>query len=111
MENVTSEQRNIAVVAHLATFAHAIVPFSGLVVPLFLMFARPNEEFTKRHAAESLNFNLSFLLWVSLAAVSILGWIFLPALLLIGLICPVVAAIQASRGSGYQYPLTLRLFS
>jgi uncharacterized Tic20 family protein len=70
------------------------------------------------HGKESLNFNISFLIYsLALTAVAIvtcgLGWfIALPLGIALGLaqiILSIVASLKASEGGFYRYPLTMRL--
>lgn len=72
----------------------------------------------RQHAAEALNFNLSFLIYaVVLGTVTIIGLLFVvgivlvPLLLALGvmwIVCIVLAAIKAGQGEDFRYPLTIR---
>ena len=75
----------------------------------------------RRHAAEALNFNLSIMLYTVVLAIATLVLLFvLVGILLIPLfivlfagwiIFSIVAAVAASRGEEYRYPLTIRFVS
>jgi len=69
--------------------------------------------FDKRHATESLNFQLSLLIYgVALAIVSILtlgvGLILLVPVLITALVFNIMAITAANAGREYRYPLTIR---
>jgi hypothetical protein len=105
-------ERNWAMAAHLSSFAAAYVAL-GFLGPLVVLLAVGNRSpFVRRHAVEALNFNLTWLLYIAVAAV--LAWLLvgIPLLILLGLgylVLVVLAAIEASNGREYRYPLTIRL--
>jgi uncharacterized Tic20 family protein len=114
---------NWAVLAHLSALAPIVVgvplPFLGPLVVWLL--ARDRGAYALDQSAEALNFNLSWFLWGLViliaglaAAVPTLGLTLIPLALLLAalaiawLVLVIVAAVAASRGEGYRYPLTVR---
>jgi uncharacterized protein len=70
--------------------------------------------FVRRHAVEALNFNLSWLLYIVVAGILVWLLVGIPLLILLGvayLVLVVLAAIEASGGREYRYPLTIRIVS
>jgi len=64
------------------------------------------------HGKESLNFQISMLIYNVIAGVLclvLIGFIILPILHILNLVLVIVASIQASEGKFYRYPLTMRL--
>ena len=116
----SSDTTTWAMAAHLTALAALIVglPFIG---PLIIYFAKKENPFVRRHAAEALNFNLSIMLYtVILGIVTLILLIVLVGFLLIPLFLVlfvawiafvIIAAIAASRGEEYRYPLTIRFIS
>ncbi len=106
-----AQERNWAVAAHLSSFVAAYVAL-GFLGPLVVLHAVGNRSaYVRRHAVEALNFNLSVLLYAAASAVLILILIGLPMLLALGLlylVSVILAAMAASRGEEYRYPLTIR---
>lgn len=109
--------RNLAVAAHLS----ALVAFAGIpsfVGPLVLwLLRRDDDPFVAEHARDAVNFNISALLYiVGLIALTIvtfgLGLVVLVPVLLVGLpawlIVTIVAAVRASEGRSFRYPLTIQ---
>ena len=99
---------------HLIALAGLFVPFVGNIVgPLILWIIKKDTmPYVDYHGKESLNFNIT----VSIAAAVCLFtfWLVLPLLLLVviaiaWLVFTIMAALKASEGQRYQYPLTLRL--
>ncbi len=68
----------------------------------------------KEHAVEALNFQISALIYFTIATVLclvLIGFLMLAVLVPFYLVCPVVAATRAAAGRSFRYPLTLRLVS
>jgi uncharacterized Tic20 family protein len=89
--------------------------FLAWLAPLIVLLTKGKESaFVRRHAAESLNFQLTML------GIYILAWIlwlvFIGVILSIAqtvfwLIVVIMASVAANDGREYRYPLTLRLVS
>ncbi len=115
-----SDTTTWAMAAHLTALAALVVglPFIG---PLIIYLAKKENPFVRRHAAEALNFNLSIMLYTAVLGVITLVLLFvLVGILLIPLfvvlfvgwiVFVIVAAVAASRGEEYRYPLTIRFVS
>jgi uncharacterized Tic20 family protein len=110
---VSSQSRNLATLSHLSAF----VTFFGipsLVGPLVLWLLNRDDPFVEQQAKEALNFNISFLLYGVVAAISIIllvGLIALPVVLVTWFVLVIVAAVKAGNGEDYQYPFTIRFVS
>jgi hypothetical protein len=110
---VDQEVRNTAVVAHLSTFAGLVVPFGSVIGPLAVWLTRRDRDpFIDQAGREALNFGISIAIYGSLMLVAALMLVGIP-LLVVGVIGWVVlaslAAVKASQGQSYRYPLTIRL--
>ena len=83
--------------------------------PLIVMLTKGNESpYVRRQAVESLNFQLSILIYgiVSFVLVFVLvGFVLLPIVGLMWLVFTIIGAVRASRGEEYRYPLTIRMVS
>jgi uncharacterized Tic20 family protein len=111
------DARHWALTAHLSALLSLVVglPFIG---PLVVYLVKKDDPFVRRHAAEALNFNLSFLLYgVVLGFVTLIlllivvGVLLIPLFLVLGvvwLVCICLAATKAGQGGEYRYPLTIR---
>ena len=110
----TTDARNWAVIGHLSAFVQ-FLGIPALIGPLVVWLIRKNEDpFSADQAKEALNFNISMLLWLFLAGFAILlvvGIILLPVLLVTWFVLVIVAAVRASNGEPYRYPLTIRFIS
>jgi uncharacterized protein len=110
---VDQEVRTTAVAAHLSTFAGLVVPFGSVIGPLAVWLTRRDRDpFIDDTGREALNFGISIAIYGSVLLVGALMLVGIP-LLMVGVIAWVVlaslAAVKASQGQSYRYPLTLRL--
>lgn len=100
--------------AHVGAFVAAYIAL-GLVAPLIVLLVKGNDSaFVRRHAVESLNFQITALLAAIVSAVLmlvIIGFFMLLALAVAYVILVIMATVAASNGREYRYPLTLRLVS
>jgi hypothetical protein len=96
------------VLSHLSFFLG--VPF---ILPLVVyLVMRKESEYVAENAREALNFHISVLIYSICCIPLVFIIIGVPLLVVIGissLILAVVAAVKASDGLCYRYPLTLRL--
>ncbi len=101
----------IAMIPHLGVATLALLPFSNLL-PAFLIWYhyRYRSEFVRRHAVESLNFNIFYTVLYVLARhflpdrwilpnISIEFWMILAS---------IAAVFMAGRKKEFQYPLCVR---
>jgi hypothetical protein len=105
----SSNDRLWSVFCHLSYFfGLAVLAFVFPTVVYFVM--RTDSPYVAHHAREALNFHLSLLLYficcVPLCFI-LIGVPLLFAIGLVGLVCSLVAAVKASRGECYRYPVTI----
>ena len=111
-----SDIRIWCVLAHATALVGFLVPVAGhLVGPLIVWLAKRHDSpEIDTHGKESMNFQISMLIWNVIAAILCLVLIGIPILILLHLlniIFVIVASIQASEGKLYRYPLAIRLIS
>ena len=105
-------EHNWAMAAHLSSFAAAYVALGFLGPLVVLLMAGNRSPFVRRHAVEALNFNLSWLLYIVVAGVLVWLLVGIPLIIVLGLaylVLVVLAAIEASNGREFRYPLTFRV--
>jgi uncharacterized protein len=83
------------------------------ILPLIVYLAMRNDStYVGENAKEALNFHISLVIYVLCALPLIALLVGVPLLIAIGLgafVLSIVAAIKASDGAVYRYPLTIRL--
>ena len=106
-----SDERMWGMFAQLSPFVTALVglPFLGPLV-IFLIY-KDRSPFVRRHALESLNFQLTLLIGYLISAMLflvIVGIFTAIAIAITSIVLQILAAIAANRGDDYRYPLTIR---
>ncbi|MES2476545.1 MAG: DUF4870 domain-containing protein [Verrucomicrobiota bacterium] len=85
----------------------------GFLLPLVVYLVKKEDSpATAEHAREALNFHISVYLYGFICFLLIfvaIGLVLLPLLGLASAVLAIVAAIKASEGKPYRYPLTIRL--
>ena len=105
------QERLWATLAHLLSFVAAYIALGFLAPLIVLLLFGQRSAYVRAHAVESLNFNLSWLLYAIVGALLIfigIGILILIALGIAYVILIVVASIRANNGVFYRYPLTIR---
>jgi uncharacterized Tic20 family protein len=106
-----ADERNWAMSAHALSLVSAWFAL-GLFAPLVVLLAKGNDSaFVRRHAVESLNFQINALFYTvvfSLLIFVAIGLILLPIYALFYLVCVIIGAVRASSGQDHRYPLTVR---
>lgn len=109
---VTAEDRNWAMAAHVGSIVTAWFAL-GLVAPLVVLLVRGNvSPYVRRHAVESLNFQLNaFVLTIVFALLMfvLIGFVLLPLYGVFYLVFVVIGTIKAGNGEEFRYPLTVRI--
>ena len=116
METSTSSRdvRTWNVLCHATALAGFFVPWAGHILgPLIVWLAKRNDSpEIDENGKESLNFQISMLIYNVIAGVLcliLIGFVILAILHLLNLVLVIVASIQASEGKVYRYPMTIRL--
>ncbi len=106
------EERNWGMFCHLSALAGFIIPFGNLIGPLVLWLMKKDEsQFVDNQGKESVNFQISFLIYACISALLIVIVIGIVLLIVLGvgmLILVIVASIKASNGEQYRYPMAIR---
>jgi hypothetical protein len=112
----TADQRNWAIGAHLSAILAAFVALAFLGPLIIWLVKRESDAFVAHHAVEALNFQITWLgvlVVTFVIGIATLGIGFLLFLIIgpLWLYLVIRGAMAASRGDGYRYPLTVRLFT
>jgi uncharacterized Tic20 family protein len=105
------QERLWAMLSHLLSFVAAYIALGFLAPLTILLVFGPRSAYVREHAVESLNFNLTWLLYGIVAAFLAILLIGIPILIALGIayvILVIIASIQANNGRVYRYPLTVR---
>ena len=110
----SSEERNWALASHVGTFVAAWFAM-GFLAPLVIMLVKGKDSaFVRRHAVESLNFQISLLIYLVVSfilAFVLIGFVLMAAVGVFALVVIILATIKAANGEDYRYPLCIRMVS
>jgi uncharacterized Tic20 family protein len=116
MESSTSSSntRTWTVLCHASALVGFFVPWAGHILgPLIVWLAkRGDSPEIDAHGKESLNFQISMLIYSLIAGVLclvLIGFVLLGILHILNLVLVIIASIQAGEGKLYRYPISIRL--
>jgi uncharacterized Tic20 family protein len=112
----SADVRTWNVLCHASALLGLFLHFLGhLLGPLIVwLVKRGDSPEIDAHGKESLNFQLSMLVYDAIAAILCLVLIGIPiliALWIMNTVCVIIASIRASEGKFYRYPITIRFLS
>jgi uncharacterized protein len=113
---VASEVRTWCVLCHASALLGLFFHFLGhLLGPLIVwLVKRGDSPEIDTHGKESLNFQLSMLIYDAIAAILCIVLIGIPILIILWImntVFVIIASIRASEGQLYRYPLTIRFLN
>jgi len=117
-----SDEKTWAVIAHLSALAAAFVGFAFLGPLVVYLLKREESPYVRAHAAASLNFQLSWLIWGALLGIAtfvliffVVGLLLLPVIIvgaIAWLVLVILASVKANNGEPpMKYPLTISFVS
>lgn len=108
-QDPSQDEKTLGLVAHMGTLAGGVVPFGNIVLPLILwQMQKDKSPYVTTHAKEALNFQITMTIAYIVAAVMIfivVGIFLLIGLAIFSLVVTIMAAIKASQGEYYKYPI------
>jgi len=110
------QDHSLETLCHLLGLAGlTAIPFANVLAPLVLwIWKRESNPGVDAHGKEAVNFQISMTIYTILAGLSMLvlvGFVLMPAVLVTNLVLMIIAAVKASRGEFYRYPLTIRFIN
>jgi uncharacterized Tic20 family protein len=97
---------------NMAMLCHVLAIFTLFLGPLIIWMIKKDESpFVDHHGKEALNFQLTMLIaWVASGFLifACIGFVLLPIIGIVDLVLCILAAIKASSGVEYRYPINIR---
>jgi uncharacterized Tic20 family protein len=105
--------RTWTVLCHASALLGFFIPWGGhILAPLVVwLIKRGDAAGVDEHGKESLNFQISMLIYNIIAGILcliLIGFVLLPILHVLNVIFVILAALRASEGELYRYPITIR---
>lgn len=116
-----SDARQWAMFAHLSALVGLVTALPWLGPLIIYLVKKDDDPFVAEHAKEALNFNISVFIYLIVGSIAtfvlliiLVGLLLIPVLIGIGiawLVLVIIAAVRASNGQRYRYPLSIRMVS
>jgi uncharacterized Tic20 family protein len=105
---------NWGMLCHLAGLTTYLgIPFGNILAPLIIWLVKKDDDaVVMTEGRESINFNISFTIYGLLAGLLcyvLIGFAFLPVILVVHVVLIVKAVLRANKGEPVRYPFTLRI--
>ncbi len=109
-----SDENIWAMLIHLSQFFSYVIPFAGLIAPIFLWQIRKKESvYIDRQGRIVANWIFTYFIYLIifiLLSFLIIGIPLLIILAVLGVIFPIIGAIKANDGILWVYPFSIRFF-
>lgn len=102
-------ERTYLMLMHLSQFASWIIPFVGVVIPILMWTTNKDTNANvDKHGKNIINFTISYAIYTVALIILIIGIPLLLVLFPIYAVAVVIAAVKASNGEYWPYPLTIK---
>jgi len=106
------KDRQWSLVCHLSGLSGYVIPLGNIIAPMVIRSLKKDQyPMVERHAKEVINFQISFTIWMAIAAMFVyfnIGIWMLICLIATHITLMIYAAIKAEEGIYYRYPFTVR---
>ena len=112
----SADVRTWNVLCHASALLGFFFPWAGhIIAPLIVwLVKRGDSPEIDAHGKESINFQLSMLVYSVISAILcliLIGFVLLAILHIVNVVLVIIASIRASEGKFYHYPITIRFLS
>lgn len=107
-------ENSYLVIMHLSQYAGFIVWGLGFIVPIIMWLTNKENEKVDQHGKNIANFMISMLIYFTISGILsflLIGIPMLIAFALMEVVCVIVAAVKASDGIYWKYPITIKFFT
>lgn len=108
----TAEERQMGLFLHLSQLANILIPLAGVIIPIVIWQTQKDKmPALDAHGKMVTNWIISSLIyWIVSGVLSIvlIGFLGMLALLIMGIVFPIMGAIKANNGEFWEYPLTIK---
>jgi uncharacterized protein len=108
--SMSQDDRLWGMLAHLSSLLAYVVGGLTFVGPLIVWLVKKDQSaFVAEHAKEALNFQISVLIVSLICALTFIGLILIPVIVVANIVFSIMAGMEANKGDGYRYPYSIRL--
>jgi len=104
-EAPSQDAKNLAMLLHLLGIV-------GFFAPLLIWIIQKDKyKFVDEHGKAAMNYHISLIIYYAAALLSVvmmIGFLLVPALVILHIVLVIIATIKASNGELYQYPIAIK---
>jgi hypothetical protein len=108
-------EKNFIILMHISQFAGYIAPMLGFLLPLIMWLTNKDKNsFIDEHGRNIINWLISLVIYAAIAGflcLILIGFVLLGILAILAIIFPIIAAIKASNGEIWEYPLSIKFLN
>ena len=112
VKETDSDAKTWGMICHVASFAGYVIPFGNIVGPLIAWQIKKDElPGIDVHGKNAINWLISKLIYAVccfLLTFIIVGVPLLIALMVVGVVFPIIAGVKANSGEAWRYPLSFK---
>ena len=102
-------ERTYLMLMHLSQLLIWFIPFLGIIVPILMWTTnKDNNAAVDNHGKNILNFSISYAIYAVALTIVIIGIPLLLVLFIVYAVALIIAAIKASNGEYWKYPLSIK---
>ena len=109
---LSQDERNMGIAVQVSSFAGYIIPFGSILGPFIVWLMKRDEmPFVDECGRNCINFKISLMIYMMISAVLMLvgiGFLLIGVLAIIDIVFTIIAAMKASEGVSYKYPMTIK---
>lgn len=110
---LSRDERMWAMFTHLSALSQFIgVPLGNVLGPLIIWLIKKEQySFVDDQGKESLNFQISMLIYAAISGILclvLIGFVLLGVVLIVDVVFTIIAAVNANDGKVYRYPLSFK---
>lgn len=108
----TQEEKQMGMFLHLSQLINVVIPMGGIIAPIVLWQVKKEEmPALDAHGKMVVNWIISSFIYIVVSVVLtivLVGFLTLLAVLILGLVFPIIGAVKANNGELWQYPITIK---
>jgi len=112
--NISSDENIWSMFIHLSLLCGFIFPFFGLIVPVILWQVKKNEsQVIDKHGRIVVNWIITEIIlsiMFGILCLLLVGIPLLAALIVLGIVFPIIGGIKANNGEAWSYPFSIKFF-
>lgn len=106
---ITSDEKTFSIISHLSGLLMYVLPILQILIPLLIWVIKSDENpYIRHHARQSTLFQLLIIIAHAISGVLcfvLIGFLLVPLVAIFHIVCTILAALAASRGEMYVYPV------